>query len=165
MGPCVPSEVRTGEIQDTPLPFCASLSSFCPNSMLSFPLPTSQGCCCPPCLHTLHPSLATTSFHLQQIPLTGGDCNNSTQAHLPAEEDSTPWFVRGELLLFSNRHQAKWKEIRIDFSPYLSADCPALQSLILPETFHQWLIRVWEFVTKCFVITTISCYSISSVCD
>lgn len=97
-------------------PFLAAPLLFAPTY---FPfLFLHQSGCCLPCLLALPSSLPVFSLFSPSANSTDGWwLQQHAQAYLPSSwrKLSKHWFVKGELLLFNNRHQAKQKEIGIDF--------------------------------------------------
>lgn len=135
----------TGETQVLLLLF-SQLPFFLPQHVFLSSFSIRVAAAFPACLH-LPSSLPVFSLFSHANSTDGWWLQQCAQAYLPSSwrKLSKHWFVKGELLLFNNRHQAKQKEIGIDFL-HISTQYFALESLILPETFHQWLIKVWEFV-------------------
>lgn len=138
---------RTRERQDLLLLFLLLPFFFLPQHVFLSSFSIRVAAALPACLSLPSSLPLFTLFPPSANSIDGWWLQQCAQAYLPSSWRKLwkHWFVKGELLLFNNRHQAKQKEIGIDFL-HISTQYFALESLILPETFHQWLIKVWEFV-------------------
>lgn len=147
----------------TSLFLVAPLTLFTPTSCFPFLFIDPSRSCCPPRLLTLvfiPPCLQPLST-FGDLHRQGDDWDKAHEGifQLRSTDLRQRWITA-----FQQKTSGKMERNRNWFSPYLGGALPDARSLVLPETFHQWLIRVREFVTK-YLVMTISCSSISFAHD
>lgn len=97
-----------------------------------------KGGCWPPAC--LHPSISATSFHLGWTLCRGDDQGKAHKLIFQLKKVlKTVICVKGELLLFGNGRQAKWKETGTDFLRFSVAPCPTRS----PSSCQKPFTRGW----------------------